>query len=925
MVVQYRSEASNALPTSGAHPIATTYIEDTYVDDGDEGTNFNSNALLKIEDSGGVTASPGGNRINALLKLVLPDRPDPSFGDISKIVLKLVNYQGGDGANTTDVSVDAHLMTHTSHTTSGATWANYDGSSAWGATGGDYDSSSDWGFGSGGVIAAHRPGDTTPQSSTFSLDLSAICMGDARGKGKYNWGLTAPILLRFDSTYDGSGTELKNGEQSYYSTATTAGASLKPWIEIWFNNPPPDAPFISVIPDTNGIEPKVKVDKHSTTPNLLRYSLGWDNVATNIEHGGVGVSMTDSDAVGLGSQPTLWPASKMTSTTLLDTEDTAYSVFIVAEHTHNQDLEGSKSNQVTIARPKVDTSSGTGTHSGVLGTGSSTVAATKTVVVGEEVNIRIKSTSSVHSGKIKRFWINWEANISDTAEDYGQFDVDEHVDGDTTVSNKIFKHFYDRKEASNFTIKVQVEDEVGFRSNSTLIATITITTPRPIAKLTKSRATIIEADKADINNTVVVSGQHSYAQGSNRYIKGYKYKHNGGGGNAPLTAFPTANDNSVIYNEGSSERLAMTCSLDNCHGNTFRVYGIYSVADDGSDVVDTAVTFSHYVWGYEQIIPGAAKVVGFGNGSSFFKHVSYVVCNAGTIDAEDLGAFYSLVLRDDNTKIINNHLAVEKDNYKWGGYYGPLVASCTISGSNNYDQSSGSNYFASVMGLRAGDKVLVSGSAVAGVNGIKTVVTATEDDLTIAESLSDNLSSESLTFERITDHIVSVPIAAYAAQTNIVTHDIVDDNAQTAATASTQTIQVLSDNQLTYPLTTDIDAGHIAILNTKLSRSGGLTPVMATGDARYPLGLTRTKLGLPTLTMNVRIMSNEGLRNMWSLVEGDRFAWVTLKKHLIDAPDPLVPYRTLRLKPTSASLSKTPTDNKDYTASLTFVVMGEDI
>jgi len=130
---------------------------------------------------------------------------------------------------------------------------------------------------------------------------------------------------------------------------------------------------------------------------------------------------------------------------------------------------------------------------------------------------------------------------------------------------------------------------------------------------------------------------------------------------------------------------------------------------------------------------------------------------------------------------------------------------------------------------------------------------------------------------------------------------------------------------MTYTLTTDVDAGNIAILNTTLSRSGGLTPVMTTGDRRYPLGLARTKLGLPTLTMNVRIMSNEGLRNIWSLVEGDRFAWVTLKKHLIDAPDPLIPYRTLRLKPISASLSKTPTDNKDYTASLTFVVMGEDI
>jgi len=925
MVVQYRSEASNTLPTAGSHAIATTYIEDTFVDDDNEGTNYNSNHLIYIEDSGGDTASPGGNRRNGLLKLNLPDRPDPSFGDISKIILKLVNYQGTSGDETTDESIDAHLMTHTSHTTSGATWANYDGSSAWGSVGGDYDSSTDWGFGSNGVIAAHRHGDITPQSSTFALDLSAVCMGDARGKGKYNWGFTVPILLRFDSTYDGAGTEVKDGTQTYYSTNTTAGASLKPWIEIWFNNPPPDAPFISVIPDEDGIEPKVQVDKHSTTPNLLRYSLGWDDVATTIEHGGVGVSMTDSDAVGLGTMPTIWPASKMSVTTLLDTEDTAYSVFIVAEHTHNQDLEGSKSNQVTIARPKVDTTSGAPTESGVLGTGSTTAYDAKTVNVGEEVQIRIKSTSSVHSGKIKRFWINWEANISNTAEDYGQFDVDENVDGNTTVTNKTFTHVYDRDEASDFTIKVQVEDEVGFRSNSTLIATITVNTPVPVAKLTASRSTIIEAAKADINNTVVVSGQHSYAQGSNRYIEGYKYKHNGGGGNSPLTAFPTANDNSVIYDSGSSEQLAIICSLDDCISNTFRVYGIMSVTDSGGDIVDTDSTFSHYVWGYEQLTPNATAIAGVGNGSSFFKHVSYVVCNASSIDDDDLGAFYSIVLRDDNTKIINNQLAVEKDNYKWGGYYGAATASCTIHDTNRFDISSGTNYFVSVMGLRAGDKVLVSGSGVAGINGIKTVVSATEDDLVVAESLSDNGSSESLTFERITDHIVSVPVAAYAAQTNTITHDVVDDNSQSSASTSTQIIHVLSDARLSYDLATDVDAGNIAILNSKLSRSGGLSPIMTTGDRRYPLGLTRTKLGLPTLTMNVRVMSNEGLRNMWSLVEGDRFAWVTLKKHLIDAPDPLVPYRTLRLKPTTASLSKTPTDNKDYTASLTFVVMGEDI
>ena len=878
MVVQFRSEASNTLPTiqigggGGNHVVATSYIEDTFVEEDSTAANNDSDTTFFVQDSGGTDgsgdAARGAVRRNGIIRINLPERPDPVFGDVAKFKLNVLVKTYDLGANVA-TSIDAHLLTHDTFIVDEVSWDNYVTGIAWGTGGGDYDSSTDFGLGGNGIIGSMKVHNTAVWTT---IDLSPICVGDTGGKGTYNWGDSIPLLLRLRSTYDGSGAVNYDANQEYFSTESSiVSNNYRPNAFIYFANPPPEPPFISVIPDEDGIEPKVQVDKHSTTPHILRYSLGWDNVATNIEHGGVGVSMTDSDAVGLGSQPTIWPASKMTSTTLLDTEDSAYSVFIVAEHTHNQDLQGAKSNQVTIARPKVDTTSGTGTHSGVIATGS-TVAAIKTVDVGEEIEIRIKSTSAVHSGKIKRFWINWEANISDTAEDYGQFNVDENVDGDTTVTTKNFTHTYDRDEASNFTIKVQVEDEVGCRSNSTLIATITVNTPTPVAKLTARRSQIIEAAKADINNTVVVSGQHSYAQGSNRYIKGYKYKHNGGGGNAPLTAFPTANDNSVIYDSGTSERVSLGSSIDNCNGNTF----------------------------------------------------SYVVCNAATIDAQDTGAYYSLTLVDDHTKIINNHLAVEKDNYKWGGYYGSAAVSCAVTGTNTYDQASGTNYFASVLGLRAGDKVIVTGSPVAANNGTKNVVSVTEDLLVVAETLTDD-SAETITFERDTSHIVSVPVAAFGAQTSVITHDVVDDNAQASAATSTQTIHVLSDDTLTYTLTTDVDAGNIAILNTTLSRSGGLSPIMTTGDRRYPLGLTRAKLGLPTLTMNVRIMSNEGLRNMWSLVEGDRFAWVTLKKHLIDAPDPLLPYRTLRLKPTAASLSKTPTDNKDYTASLTFVVMGEDI
>ena len=914
--VQYRSE-SGALPTSSSHITASSYIVDMIdIDDANESANLDTDADWVIEDSGGTTAAPGGNRRNGLMRIDLPSRPDPVAGEITKVVLNLTRKSSGSGTNTASDQINVYKTTNNQWIENQVTWANYKTGVAWNTAGGEYDTSTNYGLGSNGKIAEHRNDESTP-----AYDLSALCVGNSLGVGKYTWGDTLDLTFVMSSVYDGSGTEIKQAITTFFSHEYTTEVDYQPWVEIYFDNPTPDPPFISVIPDTNGIDPKIQVDKHSESANIARYSIGWDNVATIIEHGGAGVDMTDSDAVGLGTMPTIIPASKLTTTTLLDTEDVAYSVFVVAEKLYNQDTVGAKSNQVTIARPKVDTASGASTQSGVL-TGSN-AATTKTVSIGEEVQIRIKSTSSVHSGKIKRFWINWEANISDTAEDYGQFDVDENVDGDTTVTNKTFTHVYDRKESSNFTIKVQVEDEVGFRSNSTLIATITVNTPTPVAKLTTSRSQIIEADKADINNTAVVSGQHSYAQGSNRYIKGYKYKHNGGGSNAPLTAFPTANDNSVIYNTGSSQRVSLGSSLDNCDDNTFRIYGVYSVNDAGTSIADTDATFSHYVWGYELIAPHSNEAQ-MTDGSIYFKHIEYVVCNAATIDNSDSGAYYTLALRSDNDIIINNQLAVEKDDYKWGGYYGSAAASCTVTGTNTYDQASGTNYFKSVLGLRQGDKVIVSGSSTAANNGVKTVTDASEDTLTVAETLT-NGGAETFTFERVTDHIVSIPVAAYAAQTNIITHDVVDDNAQASAATSTQTIQILSDNTLTYTLTTDVDAGNIAILNTTLSRSGGLSPIMTTGDRRYPLGLSRTKLGLPTLTMSVRVMSNEGLRNMWSLVEGDRFAWVTLKKHLIDAPDPLVPYKTLRLKPTAASLSKTPTDNKDYTASLTFVVMGEDI
>tara|TARA_R100000353_G_scaffold22848_1_gene20123 strand:+ start:2139 stop:5600 length:3462 start_codon:yes stop_codon:yes gene_type:complete len=129
------------------------------------------------------------------------------------------------------------------------------------------------------------------------------------------------------------------------------------------------------------------------------------------------------------------------------------------------------------------------------------------------------------------------------------------------------------------------------------------------------------------------------------------------------------------------------------------------------------------------------------------------------------------------------------------------------------------------------------------------------------------------------------------------------------------------------PRTLDLDSlvssSDIAILNTSISRSNASNSGMPLGNRRYPITGFNTKLGDVTMSANIRILSQAGLRQIWSLVEGDRYDYAFLDSSQIDTPTTV--YKSYRLQTISGTINKSPDNAAQYLASLKFVVVGEEI
>ena len=129
------------------------------------------------------------------------------------------------------------------------------------------------------------------------------------------------------------------------------------------------------------------------------------------------------------------------------------------------------------------------------------------------------------------------------------------------------------------------------------------------------------------------------------------------------------------------------------------------------------------------------------------------------------------------------------------------------------------------------------------------------------------------------------------------------------------------------PETLDLDTlasnSNIAIEKVAIARSGGISAQMPLGIRRYPVGVTRTKLGIPKVTVQAKALDQTGYRALFSLVEGNRYDYIFLDSKKLDSPT--TSYRTLRMRLESGNLTKDTTDPNVYLANLNFVILGEDV
>ena len=150
-----------------------------------------------------------------------------------------------------------------------------------------------------------------------------------------------------------------------------------------------------------------------------------------------------------------------------------------------------------------------------------------------------------------------------------------------------------------------------------------------------------------------------------------------------------------------------------------------------------------------------------------------------------------------------------------------------------------------------------------------------------------------------------------------------DDTTSFILNNATDTTLVRAVNVSTLDLDTLASNGDIAISNYRIGRSGGASATMPLGDRRYPISSTNSRLGTVSMNVQLRILTQAGYRQIYSLIEGDRYDYVFLESNDVDTPTNS--YKSFRMKVSSGEISKSTDLSSQYTASLNLLILGEEI
>ena len=761
------------------------------------------------------------------------------------------------------------------------------------SSGTDLDQSTNYGHGPNGIIHYFNCEDAGVNVQIPLFDL-------IKTKG-FNWGDTFQLLIKhqghptLDANYGDEATLNEiNDVTCAAGTFSSSVSSSVAAISIIFEDSPPTKPIFKMVANSKDfITPIITFDTFPSESDIQTVKLHWntsDTFTTGSSGGGEGnVNLTSFNKSEY---------SDLKGTNFLSTGNQQYYLTaIVADNTNY--IQGN-----VVAKKRM-------TCSGSLSAGTA---------IGTKLTLTITGANGDYSGKFLKFGVNWNGDgtpANDNISDYNIVTLDEEATSATIT------HTYDKSIGGNYNINIFTVDRDGFRSDLTTGATRNIVVSNPVAKINASRDSVVRGKYGDDFSVVTLSGAHSYVVGSNKKIRNHAFKHNITNRATPVSTAPMENNN-IGFND-VSKTIQLKCNHADCAGTVVKVFGRVSVDSSGGDDPDNVAVFDHYEMQSVTLSPSdSADTFGLAS-SELFKSVDFVAIT--TLDANDGdtdGTYYTLA--DSNGNVINNQIRGTPNDYAWGGYaVGVSTGAITFTAATKRITRASGSWITD--GFAVGDTIYCQGPDEAANNRYFTVNTITATILTVDETVTEDASDTGVEVYKINGPTLTFTCVDENNPT--ITHVVNDTNTTeiadvtTSATSSevTQSVNFESEEYHTLDLDTQADSGNIAILDMQLNRGGGIQGLMTLGNRRYPVGATRTRLGNPTLVLSVRMLNQTGYRNIWNLIEGDRYNWVTIDSKKVDSPDNN--YKQLRLRLTEGSLKKTPGMANQYTASLNFIVIGE--
>ena len=755
----------------------------------------------------------------------------------------------------------------------------------------------------------HVPTTNTDQELSINFD-----------KKSYSWGDKFAFIVTPEKTIV---------DEAKYFHVNTADIAL----HITYENPEPSLPLIKLEADEDYRSSIVTMTTRPEEKDITEFATVWKHDSTDTFENRIGVYYTATNRVQhTGGNPFVTGIFKEVDGDIADgfldtTGETdnlvVWASDISAENTGANATNRTMSNRVSHARMECTASLSAGT------------------AIGEELTLTIGGIVGDGDSTAKnfsKFAVHWD-NPTASGGIIKDFNI---VTLDAPASSATIKHTYDK--AGTYHVMVCVIDEKGFRSDFVRAGGTSrvIAESNPVAVLRASRDTAVRARYGDDFSIINLSLSHSYPVGSDRLLMTHKFKHNS---STPITTFPTDNDNSN-FNDASSS-IAVKCNKASCDDTVIKVFGKVSVDSDGDPIADDHVNFDHYEYQVSSVSPhanldtiGGVATTTASDSSTvavYYKQVDFVVIS--TLSGDDDGVLYTLVdIKYDHSSgdaadagygnIINNKIRGKKDTYAWGGYEDLTVSITELNfnaGAKTITRDAGGGDFIS-NGAAVGDTIYIAEPEDATNNGFFTVSAVTGTVLTVNEDITTNTADTAATIYKVGPSVL--PIASYDGNQATITASVVSTVEGQSTTANldtssevTQDIRIENETQNTLDLDTIASSGDIAILSADISRSGGMASQMALGNRVYPIGATRTSMGEPSLSLNVRALTQSGYRKIWNLIEGGRYEWATIDSKKVDSPS--TAYKQLRMRLTDGSINKDPSMASQYVASLNFIVIGE--